>query len=125
DIELPSVVHAAQSALLVAAEEQRDQPVRTALVEQPDPPPRIAERHQLLAEQLDAHGRAIRLWQLPGKERWDPVPAHRFAHRRTAPDVGDSLVVFSCQHVRILLAGAAIADASLRRESSESGAASS
>ena len=55
DVELPAVVDAAQPALLVAAEEERGAAVRAELVEQPDPALRVAEGHQVLAQQLHAH----------------------------------------------------------------------
>src|SRR6266851_4896389 len=58
DVELPPVVDAAEPALLVAAEEQGGLPVRAALGEEPDAAVGVAEGHQLLAQQLDAHGRA-------------------------------------------------------------------
>ncbi len=78
-----------------APEEERRLPVRAALVQEPDAPPRVAEGHQLLAEQLDTHGRAIGLGQLPGQEGGEPVVTHRLAHGRAAADAGDSLVLFA------------------------------
>src|SRR6266705_1828216 len=42
DVELPAVEDAAQSALLVAAEEQRGAAMRAMLLDQPDAVPRIA-----------------------------------------------------------------------------------
>ena len=104
DVELPAVVDAAEPALLVAPEEERGLPVRAPLVEDSDPPLRVTKRHQLLTEQLDAHGRAIGLGQLPRQERGDPVPPHRLAHGRATTDAGNSLVVFACQHAQALLA---------------------
>src|SRR5216110_1933234 len=74
------------------------------LVEQPDAPPRVAKGHQLLAQQLDADGRAIRLGQLPAQKRRDPVPPHRLAHGGASADAGDSLVLVACQHAQALLA---------------------
>ena len=98
DVELPAVVHAAQAAVLVAAEEERHPPVRAVLLEQADLAPAVAEGHQLLAQELDAHRWAIGLRQLPRQERRHPVPAHRGAHGGAGADTGRSLVVVVCQH---------------------------
>ncbi len=104
DVELPAVVDAAQSAVFVPPQEERGLPVRAALVEQPDAPPRVAKSHQLLAQQFHARGRAIGLGQLPRQERGDPVPPHCLAHGGTPADAGDSLVLVACQHAQALLA---------------------
>ena len=102
DVELPAVVDAAQAAVLVAAEEERHEPVRAVLVEEPDAAARVAEGDQLLAEQLDAHRRAVGPGQLPREERGDPVAPQRLAHRGAAADARHSLVVFACHH-RVVL----------------------
>ena len=39
--------------------------MRAEFVEQPDPAARVAERDEVLAQQPDAHGRAVGLRQLP------------------------------------------------------------
>ena len=98
DVELPAVVHAAQAAVLVAAEEEGHPPVRAVLLEQADLAPAVAEGHQLLAQELDAHRWAIGFRQLPRQERRHPVPAHRVAHGGAGADAGRSLVVVVCQH---------------------------
>src|SRR5712692_4573967 len=115
-VELPAVVDAAEPAVLVPAQEEGGLPVRAPLVEQSDAAPRIAEGHQLLAQQLDAHGRTIGLGQLPRQERGDPVPPHRLAHGGATADAGDSLVVFACQHAQILLALQILTGASIHRK---------
>src|SRR5262249_41644753 len=60
-VELPAVIDAAQAAGLVPAEEERHAPGRAKLAEQSDATRRAAEGDQRLAEELHAHGRAIRL----------------------------------------------------------------
>ena len=69
------------------------------LVEDPNPARGVAKRDQLLAEQLEAQGRAVGLGQLPGKERRHPVAAHHLAHRRAGAGPREELVLFLCQHV--------------------------
>jgi hypothetical protein len=59
DVELPAVVDAPQPALLVTAEEQRGAPMRAELFEESDAPLGVTKGHQVLAEELDAHGRAV------------------------------------------------------------------
>ncbi len=98
DVELPAVVDAPETALLVASEEERRAPMRAVFVEETDAPFGVAERHQLLAQQLDAHRRAVGLGQLLREQRGNPVPAHGLAHRRAGADAGDELVLFACQH---------------------------
>ena len=94
-IELPAVVDAPQPALLVASEEERDAAMRTELVEEPDAALGVAERDEVFAEELDAHGRTVRLGQLPREQRGDPVPTHRVAHRRAGTNLRQELVVLA------------------------------
>ena len=61
DVELPAVIDAAQPAFLVAPEEQRGAAMRAVFVDQTDAALAVAERHEVLAEQPDAHRRTIRL----------------------------------------------------------------
>ena len=64
DVEFPAVIDAAQPAFLVAPEIQRDAAVRAEFVDQTDAALAVAERDEVLAEQLDAHRRAVRLGDL-------------------------------------------------------------
>ena len=59
EVELPAVIGAAQSAFLVAAEPKRDAAMGTKLVDQPVAALAVAERHEPLGQQLDAHRRAV------------------------------------------------------------------
>ena len=59
DIELPTVVHAAQAALLIAAKEQRGATVWAVGVHQPDATVCVAEGDQVLSHNPYAHGHAV------------------------------------------------------------------
>ncbi len=97
-VERPPVVHAAQRRALVAPEVQRRAPVRAVLLHQADPPPRVTERHQVLAEQPHPGGRAARLRDLRRQAGRRPVPAQQLAHQRSRTHPGQDLVVFGPQH---------------------------
>ena len=103
DVVLPAVVDAAQAALLVPPEVERRAAVPAALRQQAHPSERVAEDDQVLAEEADAHGVAVRLGQLPGQHDGDPVAAHQVAHRRPRRDVGQQCVLFHAQHEGLLL----------------------
>ena len=64
DVELPAMIDAAQAAFLVAPEIQRDAAMRAEFVEQADAALAVAEGDQVLAEQADAHRRAVGLGDL-------------------------------------------------------------
>ena len=51
--EVPTVVAAADAALLHPAELERGAPVHAAPFQQPDPPAAVAEHHQIFAEDPD------------------------------------------------------------------------
>ncbi len=72
--------------------------MRAELFEQPDPPFGVAERHQVLAQELDPHGRAIGLGQFRGEQGRDPVAPQGVPHRRARADARDELVLFVGQH---------------------------
>ena len=98
-IELPAVIDAAQSAFFVAAEEHRRAPVRAEGIDQADLALRVAKRDQVLAEQLDAHGRAVGLRHFLDQQRRDPVAPEQVAHRRAGPDAGQAFVILRTQHI--------------------------
>ena len=95
DVELPAVVDAAQAALLVPPEAQRDAAVRAELIQQADAALRVAEGHQVLAEQADAHRRGIGFGDLARKQRRYPVHAHRGAHRGALPGTRQQFVLLT------------------------------
>src|SRR5437660_8511268 len=66
--------------------------------DQPDLASRIAEGHEILAEQADLPGWAVGLRQLRGGQERHPVLAEQVAHRRAAPDPTHQLVVFLREH---------------------------
>jgi hypothetical protein len=80
DVVLPAVVRAAQATFLVATEEQRHAAMRAELVDQADAALRVAERDQLLAEDLHPHRRAVGLGHFAGEQHRHPVAAHQLAH---------------------------------------------
>ena len=94
------MIDAAQPALLVASEEQRRAPVGAQLLEHPDPAVAVAERHQRLAQQLDAKRRAVGLELGRGRGR-QPVAPHEVPHRRARPDPGNAFIVLARQHPRL------------------------
>ena len=85
DVVLPAVIDAADPAFLVAPQEQRGAAVRAAMVHHADPALAVAKRDQLLAEQHQAHGRAV-AHELRGQGRGDPVAPHQLAHHRAWAD---------------------------------------
>ena len=106
DVEFPAVIDAAQPAFLVAPEIQRHAAVRAEFIDQTDAALAVAERDEVLAEQFDAHRRAVRLGDLPRQAGRDPIPPHRIAHRRAGPDAGDQFVFLRWQHRRFPPRGA-------------------
>ena len=76
----------AQPDLLVAAEEQRGAAVRAQRAQQADRPRAVAKRHEVLAEQPDAHGIAVGVWHLLAQQHRHPVPPHDRTHRRARAD---------------------------------------
>ena len=97
-VEFPAVVDAAQSALFVAAEEQRGAAMRTKRIDDADVAVRIAKRYQIFAQQTHAHRRAVGFGQLFGKQRREPVAAEQVPHRRARTDTGEAFVILLTQH---------------------------
>ena len=64
DIHLPAVIDAAQAAFFVPPEKQRCTAVRAMLIEQSNSPLAVTKSDQIFAEQTNAHGWAIRFWNL-------------------------------------------------------------
>src|SRR3972149_4343450 len=92
-VELPAVVDAAQAALLVAAEEEAGAPVRAGLRDEADAAVRVAEGDEILAQDADADGRAVRRRQLGRQEQRQPEAAEERAHGRAGAGAGEKLVV--------------------------------
>jgi hypothetical protein len=98
DVELPAVIDAAQAALLVAPEVERHAAMRAIFLDEADAALGVAEGDELLAHQLDAHRRPIRLGDLARQTGGDPIAPHRIAHRRSGAGAGDQLVLFLGKH---------------------------
>ena len=58
-----------------------------------------AERNQLFAQELDAHGGAVGRWELIGADGREPVLAHEVAHGCTRADATKDFVVFQAKHL--------------------------
>ena len=94
DVEFPAVIDTANAALLVASEVERCAAVRAVRLDHSDFVIRVAKGDQILTEQAQAHGRAIRLGQLVGQHRRQPESSKQLAHRRSRPDTACEFVVF-------------------------------
>src|SRR5205823_291903 len=97
--ELPAVIHAAESALFVATEEQRGAAVRTIVLQQADFTVGIPKRDQILTQQAHPLRRSVGL-NLPAEQERNPVQPQQIAHGCTTPDAGDELVVGGTQHAQ-------------------------
>src|SRR5512138_2434058 len=90
-VELPAVIHAAKSRLLVATVEEGRSTVRTIVAEQPYLTVSVPKRDQILAEQSHPQWRTIH-FELSWVEKRQPVPSHELAHRGAWPDPTECLV---------------------------------
>jgi len=70
DIKFPTMIDAANATLLVAPKIERRAAVRAVSLNDADLIIRVAKGDQILTEQAQAHGRAIRMGQLLGQHRW-------------------------------------------------------
>ena len=116
DVELPAVIDAAQPAFLVAPEKQRHAAVRAEFVDEADAAVAVAERDEVLAQQLHPDRRAVGLGDLARQAGRDPIPPHRIAHRGARSDAGDQFVFFRWQHRFGLLAGTDLPQAGGQRQ---------
>src|SRR5262245_43303764 len=98
DVELPAVISAADSVILIAAEKQRRQAVRAAMIHDADTAGRVAERDQLLTEQHQTHLRAVGL-ELRGQTGGNPELPHELAHWRVAADAREEFVFGFADHL--------------------------
>ncbi len=98
DVPLPAVIRAAEPALLVAAEEERGAAVGAVGGQEPHPSLRVAEGHEVLAEQAHPFRRAVGHGQFRGGQAGHPVVAQQLAHGRAASDPAQQLVVFAREH---------------------------
>src|SRR5438552_11680840 len=101
-VVLPAVVRAAQPALLVAAEPERNAAMRAEFVDDADAPFAVAERDQPLSEQLHANRRTVALRQFPVEQRRYPVTPEQLTHRRAGAGAGQEFIHLLGQHSRTL-----------------------
>ena len=97
-VVLPAVVDAAQPALLVASKEEGRQLVRAERVEDANLALGVAEGHQVLVHDAEAHRRAVGLRQLVRNKRREPETTEKLAHRRAGPGLGQELVLYHGKH---------------------------
>jgi alkylhydroperoxidase family enzyme len=97
-VELPAVIEAAQTAILVAREQQRRPPVRAVFVKNSDAALAVAKHHKVLAQQTHLDRRAVGLGDLLRQAGRDPVTAHDLAHRRIALDAAQQVVFLGSHH---------------------------
>src|SRR5262249_17913653 len=98
EVELPAMIGASQTALLVAPEPERHPTMRTEFVDKPVAPQAVAKSHQSLRKEFDAHRRTVVPGQFVRQQRGNPITAEQRAHgcARTGP--ADEFVLFALQH---------------------------
>jgi hypothetical protein len=79
--------------------QQRSAAVGAVLGEHAELAVRIAEYHQVLADQARFHRGAVFFRHFVRQAHRQPVAAHDAAHRRIAFDAAEELVLFRGQHV--------------------------
>ena len=97
-VEFPAVIGAAQAALLVAAEPQRDAAMGAELVDQAVAALAVAERNEPLGQELHPHRRAVVFRQFLGEQRRRPIAAEQLPHRRPRSGLGDEIVLIGSEH---------------------------
>ncbi len=98
DVEFPAVIEAAQAALFIASEGERGAAVHAAFGEHAEPSLGIAEDDEVFAQHARADGRTIGRGDLFRQAGRQPMAAHDLAHRRSAFDAGEQIVVFPGDH---------------------------
>ena len=68
------------------------------LVERAEAPGAVAEEDEVLAQQPEAHRRAVALGHLLGHAGGKPVPPHDAAHRPIALDPAQEIVFLGGEH---------------------------
>src|SRR5438105_8536273 len=91
------MIDAADSAFLVASEEERGAAMRAAVVHHADPARAVAKRDQLLAKQHQPDRRAVAL-EFGGLRGRNPVLPHQLAHHRSGTDLREFLSFRSSCH---------------------------
>src|SRR5512146_572555 len=86
DVEFPAMIETAQTAFLVAAEDERGLPMRAMLAQHAEPAFAVAENDEVLAKEPRACRRAVGLRHLLRHAGRKPMPAHDLSHWRIAFD---------------------------------------
>src|SRR6185503_16768142 len=82
DVELPTMVKTAQTALFVAAKRERGLTMRAMLAEHAETALAVAKHEEVLAEQPAAHRCAVGLGYFFGHADRQPMVTHELPHRR-------------------------------------------
>src|SRR5262249_53374099 len=98
DVVEPTVIEAAQPAVLDAAVAEVGAAVRAVEPEKPDAPPIVTKEHEALAEHPSRQRRAAR-GQLGRQPDRLPIEPHQVTHRSPGGNLCQSVVVFGAQHV--------------------------
>src|ERR1044071_6435429 len=115
-IELPAVIGTANAFLVDATESERSAAVRALLADHTITAGTIAEDDQIFAEQPNSFDRLF-VGQFTGAGHRHPVTTQQLTARRAASDSGQGLVLFACEHLKLLeLADPAYSLSSLNRK---------
>ena len=98
-VHFPAVVQTAQTAIFIAAINQRRFAVRAILVHHTDTAQGVSEHHQIFAQNSGLDGRAIGLRNFFHQADGQPLTAHELTHRRIALDAAQQFIVFRSDHV--------------------------
>ncbi len=89
---------APEPALLVSTEVQRRRAVAAELVEKPETALGVAERDQLLPQELDPYRVAVWTSDLLSEQGRYPIPPGEGAHRGSGAGAGEQFVLFTSEH---------------------------
>src|SRR5205823_10170181 len=95
NIEFPTMVDTPQSVFLVAAQKQRSPTMGAMFTNKRDRAARVAEGHQIFAEQPHAYGGAITARQIVGQHCRHPIAPEQFAHRCAGARPRQKLIFFT------------------------------
>ncbi len=98
-IELPAVVHAAQSTLFIAAKEQGRAAMGAIGIHQARAPLGVPEQDEVFAEDLHPDRVTVGSGQLLGEGDREPEASKELAHGRTRAGSTDEFVFLARQHV--------------------------
>src|SRR6516162_581054 len=97
-VELPTMIDAANTVMLVAAKEKRRAAMRAFLIHDTDTTRRIAEGDQLLVEKFESQWGPIRR-KFRRHQRRNPVLPHELTHRRSRTNPGQDFGIRYRSHL--------------------------